>query len=150
MTAKLLRGKECAENIKTEIKEAIQKRLKNNLNPPGLAVILVGNDPASEVYVSHKQKACQAVGIHSEIHRLSSDCSQKDIEKKIEALNQNPHIHGILLQLPLPAPLHADDLLEHIHPQKDVDGFHPYNMGRLAERRPLLRPCTPYGVMELL
>ncbi|HEX9795766.1 MAG TPA: bifunctional methylenetetrahydrofolate dehydrogenase/methenyltetrahydrofolate cyclohydrolase FolD, partial [Anaerolineales bacterium] len=117
---------------------------------PGLAVILVGSDPASQVYVSHKRKDCEEVGFVSQAYDLSASTSQGELLALIERLNDDPSIDGILVQLPLPENLDASLLLEHIRPDKDVDGFHPYNIGRLAQRMPLLRPCTPKGIMTLL
>ncbi len=145
-TAQLLDGRAIAEKIRSEI----TKKIAGDKNKPGLAVILVGHDPASEMYVKNKQRACEEVGIFSPCYQLPETVDQSALEKLINTLNKDPKIHGILLQLPLPAHLLADDLLEKIDPKKDVDGFHPYNLGRLAQKRPLLRPCTPYGVMTLL
>jgi len=150
MSAKILDGRICAERIKNEVRQAIIERQQQGLAAPGLAVILVGDDPASVVYVGHKRRACEAVGIKSVVHHLPSATHQQQIAALITQCNNDPSIHGILLQLPLPAPIKADDLLELIHPDKDVDGLHPYNLGRLVQRRPLLRPCTPYGIMTLL
>ncbi len=151
MSANILSGVAVAAKVKQRIKDKVAERKAKGLSTPGLDVILVGDNPASATYVKHKQKACDEVGIRSKVHRLSTDVSESDIAKLIDHLNENPATHGILLQLPLPEKLTpADDLLERIHPQKDVDGFHPYNLGRLAQRRPLLRPCTPYGVTMLL
>src|SRR5690606_33039247 len=117
---------------------------------PGLNVILVGNDPASATYVQHKQSACSDVGITSQCYRLPSSSTHNDISKLIDQSNQDQRTHGILLQLPLPPHIDASSLLERISPDKDVDGFHPYNLGRLAQRRPRLRPATPKGVITLL
>lgn len=150
MSAKLIDGKAIASKIKIRIAEQVKARALQNLSKPGLAVILVGDNPASSTYVSHKQRACKEVGIVSYLHHIPEDASEGHIATFIDSLNQNPNIHGVLLQLPLPGDMSADSLLERIHPSKDVDGFHPYNLGRLAQRRPLLRPCTPYGVMTLL
>lgn len=150
MTAHIINGREIAERIKTSVAEKITERQKNHLSTPGLAVILVGNNPASETYVNHKRAACEEVGITSHLHRLPDNTDQKTVSDLITSLNNDPAIHGILLQLPLPSQLSSDELLELIHPNKDVDGFHPYNLGRLAQKRPLLRPCTPHGVMTLL
>lgn len=150
MSTQLLLGKPCAEAIKKEVRLGIEERLSRGLKAPGLAVILVGHNPASEAYVGHKRKACEEVGIYSKLHHLDEQTTQAELEKVIDQCNQDPDIHGILLQLPLPSHLSADPLLERIDPYKDVDGFHPYNLGRLVQRRPFLRPCTPYGVMNLL
>jgi methylenetetrahydrofolate dehydrogenase (NADP+)/methenyltetrahydrofolate cyclohydrolase len=150
MTAQILDGRAIAAKIKSAIAEKIQLRRKNNLPIPGLVVILVGNDAASQTYVGHKKRACEEVGIISSIHHLPDNTDQNTLETLIDTLNHDKKVHGILLQLPLPKQLNADDLLEKINFKKDVDGFHPYNLGRLAQKRPLLRPCTPFGVMTLL
>ncbi len=150
MSAKILDGTALAGLMKQHVARKVSDRVRRNLPAPGLAVILVGNNSASLSYVGHKQKACQEVGIFSHCHRLPETCSSSEIAAVIEQCNADPTIHGILLQLPLPAPIAADELLEKINPAKDVDGFHPFNMGLLAERQPFLRPCTPYGVMKLL
>ncbi len=150
MTAHLLPGKPTADQIKAVIKAELKQRSEQGLKSLGLAVILVGNNPASEAYVSHKRRACDEVGINSECYRLDETATQSELEELIDRCNSNPDIHGILLQLPLPPSFQADPLLERIDKQKDVDGFHPYNIGRLVQRRPALRPCTPYGVMALL
>lgn len=150
MTAKLLQGKLVAEQIRQDLKLRIEARSSQGLRSPGLAVIQVGSDPASQIYVARKREACEQVGILSIAYDLSEDANQTDLLKIIEKLNNDARIDGILLQLPLPAHLDANLLLEAIQPSKDVDGFHPYNLGRLAQRRPYLRPCTPLGVMRLL
>jgi methylenetetrahydrofolate dehydrogenase (NADP+)/methenyltetrahydrofolate cyclohydrolase len=149
-SAQILDGRAIATTLQQKMAAKVALRKKNNLPVPGLAVILVGHNPASEMYVKNKQRACDAVGIFSQRHALPETTDQATLAHLIEQLNNDPTIHGILLQLPLPAHLSADDLLEKIDPKKDVDGFHPYNLGRLAQKRPLLRPCTPYGVMTLL
>lgn len=146
MTAKILDGSALCAKIKHEL----AAKIKASKMTPGLDVILVGNNPASEAYVGHKNRACAELGIRSRIHKLTESCSQADIEKIINQCNSDTSVHGILLQLPLPAHLSVEDLLEKISPEKDVDGFHPYNLGRLVQRRPLLRPCTPYGIIKLL
>lgn len=150
MTANIIDGKSLAAKIRSEIAEKIELRVKNGLKRPGLAVILVGDDPASTIYVKNKRNACEEVGIHSEYHALPTNISENNLIELIHQLNQNPSISGILLQLPLPSHIDDNKVLEVIDPKKDVDGFHPYNLGRLAQRHPLLRPCTPYGVMTLL
>ncbi|GHB10426.1 bifunctional methylenetetrahydrofolate dehydrogenase/methenyltetrahydrofolate cyclohydrolase FolD [Salinicola rhizosphaerae] len=150
MTAQLIDGKQIAGTIREQVKGDVERRLQNGLRRPGLAVILIGHDPASEIYVSHKHRACENAGILSFSHRLESDTTQAELEAVIDRLNADDAVDGILLQLPLPAHLDANPLLERIRPDKDVDGFHPYNLGRLAQRRPLLRPCTPKGIMTLL
>ncbi|MAM86940.1 bifunctional methylenetetrahydrofolate dehydrogenase/methenyltetrahydrofolate cyclohydrolase FolD [Allohahella sp. A8] len=148
--ARLIPGKAIAAGIRAEVKRAVDERSKNGLRAPGLAVILVGEDPASAVYVSHKTKACEEVGVMSRRCVLPSDASQAALESLIDELNADSEIDGILLQLPLPGHLEAPPLLERINPAKDVDGFHPYNIGRLAQRMPALRPCTPKGIITLL
>ena len=150
MTAQLIDGKALAKKILTETREAVAARVQQGLRAPSLAVILVGDDPASHVYVRNKRQACQETGIQSIYHPLPANVSEKELKELIQQLNATPTIDGILLQLPLPAHIDSDNLLELIDPAKDVDGFHPYNLGRLAQRRPLLRPCTPYGVILLL
>ncbi|MEH6813872.1 MAG: bifunctional methylenetetrahydrofolate dehydrogenase/methenyltetrahydrofolate cyclohydrolase FolD, partial [Motiliproteus sp.] len=127
-----------------------QYRLEQGLRAPGLAVVLIGNDPASEVYVNHKRRACNEVGIESTAYDLPLDTSQDQLLQLIDELNKSDNIDGILVQLPLPAHLDANLILERIRPDKDVDGFHPFNLGRLAQRMPVLRPCTPKGVITLL
>ncbi|MGV8904033.1 MAG: bifunctional methylenetetrahydrofolate dehydrogenase/methenyltetrahydrofolate cyclohydrolase FolD [Pseudomonas sp.] len=150
MTAKLIDGKAIAAGLRQQIAKRVTERREQGLRTPGLAVILVGNDPASQVYVSHKRKDCEEVGFNSKAYDLPTDTSQDELTDLIDRLNDDPNIDGILVQLPLPAHLDASKLLERIRPDKDVDGFHPYNVGRLAQRIPLLRPCTPKGIMALL
>ncbi|WOC77732.1 bifunctional methylenetetrahydrofolate dehydrogenase/methenyltetrahydrofolate cyclohydrolase FolD [Stutzerimonas frequens] len=150
MTAKLIDGKTIAANIRQQISGRVAERRAQGLRAPGLAVILVGSDPASQVYVAHKRKDCEEVGFNSVAHDLPSDTRQEDLLALIDQLNDDSSIDGILVQLPLPKHLDASQLLERIRPDKDVDGFHPYNVGRLAQRMPLLRPCTPKGIMTLL
>ena len=150
MTAKVLNGSVCSQRVKDKVKKAIEQRNQQGRPTPGLDVILVGNNPASASYVGHKERACQEVGIRSTVHRLPTDVTQQTLENQIDQCNGDDTTHGILLQLPLPDHIEADDLLERIHPDKDVDGFHPYNLGRLVQRRPTLRPCTPYGIITLL
>ncbi|HCP04205.1 MAG: bifunctional methylenetetrahydrofolate dehydrogenase/methenyltetrahydrofolate cyclohydrolase FolD [Pseudomonadales bacterium] len=150
MNAQLIDGKQIAANLRKEIASKVAERKQNGLRLPGLAVILVGSDPASQVYVSHKRKDCEEVGFLSRSHDLPATTSQQELLDLIDHLNDDPDIDGILVQLPLPAHLEASQLLERIRPDKDVDGFHPYNIGRLAQRMPLLRPCTPMGIVQLL
>ncbi|MGA4635243.1 bifunctional methylenetetrahydrofolate dehydrogenase/methenyltetrahydrofolate cyclohydrolase FolD [Pseudomonas solani] len=150
MTAQLIDGKTIAARLRQQIAKRVDERRQQGLRIPGLAVILVGSDPASQVYVAHKRKDCEEVGFISEAHDLPASTSQEDLLALIDRLNVDPTIDGILVQLPLPAHLDASLLLERISPDKDVDGFHPYNIGRLAQRMPLLRPCTPKGIMTLL
>lgn len=150
MKAQLIDGKKIAANLRREIADKVNQRKQQGLRIPGLAVILVGNDPASEVYVSHKRKDCEEVGFISLSHDLPADTTQEELLALIDQLNDDPTVDGILVQLPLPAHLDSSQLLERIRPDKDVDGFHPYNIGRLAQRVPLLRPCTPLGIIRLL
>ncbi|UJJ31392.1 bifunctional methylenetetrahydrofolate dehydrogenase/methenyltetrahydrofolate cyclohydrolase FolD [Halopseudomonas maritima] len=150
MNAKLIDGKQIAANLRKDIASKVTERKNNGQRLPGLAVILVGSDPASQVYVSHKRKDCEEVGFLSRSHDLPATTSQQALLDLIDSLNDDAEIDGILVQLPLPAHLDASQLLERIRPDKDVDGFHPYNIGRLAQRMPLLRPCTPMGIVRLL
>jgi len=149
MTAQIINGKEIAKKLREKIKNEVQE-LKGKGITPGLAVILVGDDPASQVYVRNKEKACQEVGIYSEIHHLSETISQSELINLIDKLNTNPQIHGILVQLPIPAHLNEKEVIERISPQKDVDGFHPLNAGALFVGEKSLQPCTPKGCLYLL
>ena len=150
MTAQLIDGKAIAADVRQDVANKVAARLKVGARAPGLAVVLVGNDTASHVYVSNKHRACEKAGIHSIQHELPSETTQEALEALIDQLNADESIDGILVQLPLPDHLDPEPLLERILPDKDVDGFHPYNLGRLAQRLPALRPCTPKGVMTLL
>ncbi len=150
MTASLIDGRAVAERVRRQIKEAVAKRLEKHLRPPGLAVVLVGQDPASEIYVRNKRKTCHEIGMLSRSYDFPDDVPEQELLALIRQLNQDPEIDGILVQLPLPKHIDASAVIETIAPHKDVDGFHPFNLGRLAQRRPMLRPCTPYGVMTLL
>jgi methylenetetrahydrofolate dehydrogenase (NADP+)/methenyltetrahydrofolate cyclohydrolase len=150
MTAKLIDGKAIAAKVRQSVKQRIDERLANNQRPPGLAVILVGQDPASEIYVRNKRKACDEAGVISRSYDLPTDTSEQELLALVNDLNRDDAIDGILVQFPLPGHIDADKVTEYIRPGKDVDGFHPYNLGRLAERRPSLRACTPKGVITLL
>lgn len=150
MTAQLIDGKAAAAAIRDSISEKVAARKAAGKRAPGLAVILVGNDPASEVYVAHKRRDCEQVGIVSKAYDLPATTSQQELLLLIDDLNSDTSVDGILVQLPLPKGLHAEEILERIDPTKDVDGFHPFNVGRLAQRIPLLRPCTPAGIVDLL
>ncbi len=150
MTAKILDGKAIAANIREQISTKIDLRLARGLRAPGLAVIMVGEDPASQIYVQNKRRACQEVGIISMAYDLPAHTTEAELITLIDDLNENVHIDGILLQLPLPSSIDPNSILERIRPDKDVDGFHPYNLGRLAQRRPLLRPCTPLGIIKMM
>jgi len=150
MTAQIIDGKKVAADVRAEVKQKIETRLALGKRRPGLAVILIGSDPASQVYVNHKRKACAEVGIESRSYDLPSHTTQHELIELIDALNKDAAIDGILVQLPLPAHIDASLIIEQIDPSKDVDGFHPTNVGRLTLRIPGLRPCTPYGVIRLL
>lgn len=150
MTAQLIDGKAIAANVREQVSRQVQARRQEGKRAPGLAVVLVGEDPASEVYVRNKHRACDKAGVHSVQHKLPAGTTQADLEALIDSLNADRSIDGILVQLPLPDHLDARPILERIRPDKDVDGFHPYNLGRLAQRLPVLRPCTPKGIMTLL
>lgn len=150
MPAQILSGKDIAENIQQQISQRIKSYIAQGKRAPGLAVILIGNHLASEIYVSRKLAACQAVGILSRDYRLPTTTTQTELIKLIDKLNHDPAIDGILIQMPLPDHLVTQSILEQIRIDKDVDGFHPYNLGRLAQKKPHLRPCTPAGVMTLL
>jgi methylenetetrahydrofolate dehydrogenase (NADP+)/methenyltetrahydrofolate cyclohydrolase len=150
MSAKIISGKTIAGELRQNLKQRISELKSQGCNTPGLAVILVGSDPASEVYVNSKRKACEEVGIASFSHNLAEATTQQQLLSLIEKLNNDNNVHGILVQLPLPEHIDGDIVIESIHPGKDVDGFHPYNIGRLVVRAPTLRPCTPRGIMTLL
>jgi methylenetetrahydrofolate dehydrogenase (NADP+)/methenyltetrahydrofolate cyclohydrolase len=147
--ATIIDGRAIASDIRDELAEEV-KRLASAGIQPGLAVVLVGEDPASRIYVNMKEKACRDVGIFSEEHKLPAETSEQELLALIERLNNDPKIHGILVQLPLPGGIDTEKVLETVSPAKDVDGFHPYNVGRLVIGMPLFRPCTPYGVMVML
>ena len=150
MTAQLIDGKKISQERLQLVSAAVAKRLESGLRAPCLAVVLVGDNPASAVYVRNKKSACQKCGIRSLSYELPASTSQEDLLKLIDELNGNAEVDGILVQLPLPEGLDSQAVLERIHPDKDMDGFHPYNVGRLVVKMPLMRPCTPKGVMTLL
>ncbi len=150
MTARLLDGKQIAAEVRAAVASGVAGRIAAGRRAPGLAVIQVGDDPASRVYVGSKRRACAEVGFHSVAHDLPADVGESELLALIDHLNTDPAIDGILVQLPLPGAIDADAVIERIDPAKDVDGFHPYNVGRLALRTPSLRPCTPRGIMTLL
>lgn len=150
MTAQIIDGKAIAKELRAQLKTKVEGRVALGARAPGLAVILVGADPASQVYVSNKRKACSDVGIKSFSYDLPATTSQAELEALIDECNANPEIDGILVQFPLPEGLDERRVIEKIAPDKDVDGFHPYNVGRLTQRIPLLRACTPKGVMTML
>jgi len=150
MTARIIDGKARAERLTAEIRERVAARLAAGKSQPGLAVVLVGENPASQVYVRNKRRTTEACGVRSFAHDLPATTSQDALLALIEALNRDPAVTGILVQLPLPKHIDEELVTERIDPLKDVDGFHPYNIGRLVLKRPTLRPCTPYGCMTLL
>jgi methylenetetrahydrofolate dehydrogenase (NADP+)/methenyltetrahydrofolate cyclohydrolase len=150
MTASLIDGKNIAKQLRDSVKEKVNIRISKGQRAPGLAVILVGCDAASQVYVGSKRKACEEVGFISHSYDLPPTTSQDELYLLIDELNNDDTIDGILVQLPLPDTLDANLIIEHIHPEKDVDGFHPFNVGKLVLRQPGLRPCTPKGIMELI
>ena len=150
MGAQILDGKATAAALQQDLKAQVAELVHGGQRPPGLAVILVGSDPASQVYVGKKRRTCEALGFVSKGFDLPATCSQSELLERIDALNADPGIDGILVQLPLPAQIDSQTVIERIRPDKDVDGFHPVNMGRLALKLPGLRPCTSRGVMTLL
>jgi len=150
MPAKILDGKQLAQQIRSELAEEVIEFIQNNAVVPCLAAVLVGEDPASEVYVRNKRKACEAVGIESQLHRMRADTSSDDLLKLIAKLNKDGEVHGILVQLPLPPQIDKNRVVLAVSPVKDVDAFHPENVGRLVQGRPRFLPCTPQGVQQLL
>lgn len=150
MTARIIDGKAIAASLKTEIRAATDALATRGARRPGLAVVMVGDNPASAVYVRNKRKACEETGIVSVAHDLPHSTTQVELLQLIDRLNEDPAIDGILVQLPLPEHIQPSAVIERIAPEKDVDGFHPYNVGRLAQRVPLIRPCTPYGIVRLV
>ena len=150
MAAQLIDGKTISEALLNRVKAGVDARLAEGRRAPALAVVLVGNNPASEIYVRNKKRSCEKVGIRSVAFDLPASTTQAELLAIVDQVNADPEIDGILVQLPLPAHMDADAVIERIDPKKDVDGFHPYNIGRLALKMPLLRPCTPRGVMTML
>lgn len=150
MTAQIISGTQLASQIKSNVAQQISQYVAQGKHAPGLAVILVGADPASQVYVGSKRKSCAEIGIASKSYDLPETTTEQALLELIEELNQDAEINGILVQLPLPKHIDSTKVIEQISPEKDVDGFHPYNVGRLCQRIPTLRACTPYGVMKLL
>jgi len=150
MSARILDGKAIAAELKDSVKLKVEKMVADGNRAPGLVVILVGENPASQVYVRNKQNSCEQVGFYSELKRLDVDTTQEELLSLIDELNEREEVDGILVQLPLPSHIDEETVTERILPTKDVDGFHPYNVGRLTLRMPLLRPCTPKGVMTML
>lgn len=150
MTATLLDGKKLAQQIRSELAEEVVEFIQNNGAVPCLAAVLVGNDPASEVYVRNKRRACEVVGIESQLHRLDASATAEDLLTLVARLNKDDEVHGILVQLPLPSQIETSRVLTAVSPAKDVDAFHPENVGRLVQGRPRFLPCTPQGVQQLL
>ncbi|WP_299788047.1 bifunctional methylenetetrahydrofolate dehydrogenase/methenyltetrahydrofolate cyclohydrolase FolD [uncultured Shewanella sp.] len=150
MTAQRIDGKAIAQSIRTQLKNKVTARKEAGQRVPGLAVILVGADPASQVYVGSKRRACEEVGFLSRSYDLDTTTSEEELLALIDRCNEDPSIDGILVQLPLPNHIEESKVIERIRPDKDVDGFHPYNVGRLAQRIPVLRSCTPMGIMTLI
>ncbi|HAU5564061.1 TPA: bifunctional methylenetetrahydrofolate dehydrogenase/methenyltetrahydrofolate cyclohydrolase FolD [Serratia fonticola] len=150
MAAKIIDGKTIAQQVRLEVAEKVQQRLAAGKRAPGLAVVLVGENPASQIYVASKRRACDEVGFISRSYDLPATTSEAELLELIDTLNNDSDIDGILVQLPLPAGIDNVKVLERIVPDKDVDGFHPYNIGRLCQRAPKLRPCTPRGIVTLL
>jgi methylenetetrahydrofolate dehydrogenase (NADP+)/methenyltetrahydrofolate cyclohydrolase len=150
MAAQLIDGKRIAEGVKQDVRQATDELERKGQRRPGLAVVMVGENPASAVYVRSKRRACQETGIVSSAHDLPASTSESELLSLLDLLNGDTNIDGILVQLPLPKHIRPRAVIERIHPAKDVDGLHPYNLGRLAQREPTLRSCTPYGVMKLL
>ncbi|MDX8389411.1 MAG: bifunctional methylenetetrahydrofolate dehydrogenase/methenyltetrahydrofolate cyclohydrolase FolD [Mariprofundaceae bacterium] len=147
---KILDGKRLSERMRADMQGDVNKLKAKHGRPPGLAVIIVGNDPASHVYVKNKKLSCKKMGIASFSDELPINTTQQHLLGRISELNSDPKVDGILVQLPLPEHINSETIIEAIAPDKDVDGFHPYNIGRLAVRQPVLRPCTPLGCMHLL
>jgi methylenetetrahydrofolate dehydrogenase (NADP+) / methenyltetrahydrofolate cyclohydrolase len=150
MSAQIIDGKAIAAELKQSLKIATDKRLKAGKRRPGLAVVLIGSDPASQVYVGSKRRSCEEIGFKSDSYDLPETATETELLTLIDKLNNDDEVDGILVQLPLPDHIDTDSIIEHIAPHKDVDGFHPYNIGRLAQRNPQLRPCTPKGIITLL
>jgi len=150
MSATILDGKKLAQQIRSELAEEVVEFIQNNGVVPCLAAVLVGDDPASEVYVRNKRKACEAAGIDSQLHRLPADTPQEELLQLVAKLNKSTEVHGILVQMPLPSQIDPARVVQAVSPAKDVDAFHPENVGRLVQGRPRFLPCTPHGVQQLL
>ena len=150
MTAQIISGTQLSNQIKSKVAQQVSQYVERGKRAPGLAVILVGADPASQVYVGSKRKSCTEIGITSKSYDLPETTTEQALLELIDELNQDNTVDGILVQLPLPKHIDSIKVIEKISPEKDVDGFHPYNVGRLCQRIPTLRACTPYGVMKLL
>jgi methylenetetrahydrofolate dehydrogenase (NADP+)/methenyltetrahydrofolate cyclohydrolase len=150
VSARIIDGKAIAQEVRNEVRRSVDGMVGRGLRRPGLAVLMVGDNPASQVYVRNKRRACEDCGIVSVAHDLPQSTSEMELLARIDELNASEGVDGILVQLPLPDHIRESAVVERIDPRKDVDGFHPYNVGRLAERNPLIRPCTPYGVVRML
>ena len=150
MSAQIIDGKAIAAEVRRNIKQRVEQRIAEGKRAPGLAVVLVGSDPASQVYVGSKRRGCEECGILSLAHDLPAETSQEELLAIIDELNADPTVDGILVQLPVPEHIDEEAVIERIAPGKDVDGFHPYNIGRLTIQMPTLHPCTPRGVMTML
>jgi methylenetetrahydrofolate dehydrogenase (NADP+)/methenyltetrahydrofolate cyclohydrolase len=150
MTAELLDGKSVSKQIQSETKIAVAAHVNSGNPPPTLAAILVGDDPASQVYVRNKERACERVGIRSQLHRLPHDCTTESLLALVNQLNASAEVHGILVQLPLPSQVDTQRVLDTVAAHKDVDAFHPYNVGLISQGRPQFLPCTPHGIVQLL
>jgi len=150
VAAQLIDGKAVAARVQAEVRAGVAERVRSGRRAPALATVLVGGDPASKVYVGRKLKSCEELGIRSEHTDLPSTVTQAELLAHIDRLNADPKVDGILVQLPLPAHIDSETVIERIDPKKDVDGFHPYNVGRLVQRMPVQRPCTPYGMILML
>ena len=150
MTARLLDGKQLARDLERELAERVTDFLENNAATPTLAAVLVGDDPASAVYVKNKSLACERVGIQSNLHRLPAETSEEELLDLVAQLNRDDDVHGILIQLPVPRHIRATRVLDAVHPFKDVDCFHPENVGLLVQGRPRFLPCTPHGCLQIL
>ncbi|HEY2817249.1 MAG TPA: bifunctional methylenetetrahydrofolate dehydrogenase/methenyltetrahydrofolate cyclohydrolase FolD [Casimicrobiaceae bacterium] len=150
MTAQIIDGKAVAERLTAEVRKKVSERVAAGRSAPGLAVVLVGENAASQVYVRNKRKTTDNVGMQSFAYDLPNQVTQPELLALVDRLNADPSVNGILVQLPLPAQINVERVIERIDPRKDVDGFHPYNIGRLVVKMPTLRPCTPYGCMRLL
>jgi methylenetetrahydrofolate dehydrogenase (NADP+)/methenyltetrahydrofolate cyclohydrolase len=150
MSARILDGKQLAQQIRAELAEEVIEFIQNNGVVPCLAAVLVGDDPASEVYVRNKRRACEAVGIDSQLHRLNASAPSEELLKLVAKLNKDDAVHGILVQLPLPRQIDTNRVLVAVNPAKDVDAFHPENVGRLVQGRPRFLPCTPQGIQQML
>ena len=148
--SELIDGKKVSEDTRAEIAKGVEELKESKGVTPGLAAVLVGDDPASEIYVRNKRKACEKVGIYSEEHKLPAETTEEELLALVDKLNNDPKIHGILVQLPLPDHINETNILRNVTPLKDVDGFHPENVGRLVEGNPRFISCTPYGIIKIL